>query len=173
MHGKSVSRHFKAILSPDTMGSSLRIFALCVPLLLACASASEAQSRDPDEPTAVFVRAWNAHDMKSFGEMLSDDADWVTVAGSRLRGRTAILGFLSKEHNGWAKGTSMSTNSVAVRALGTDAAAVHFNWEITGVKGRDGKPAAAARGTTLFVVLKQGTDWGVVAGQVALQKTTP
>lgn len=151
----------------------LRIVSISVLTLLAFALASGAQTRGPEELAAVFARAWNAHDMEPFGEVLSNDADWVTVAGLHLSGRTDILGFLDREQSGWAKNTSMSTDGVAVRALGHDAAAVHFNWEIVGVISRDGQAAGPARGTSLFVVLKQGTDWRVVAGQVALEKTTP
>lgn len=149
------------------------IISLCILMLLIFASASVAQTRSPEKLPVVFARAWNAHDMESFGEVLSNDADWVTVAGLHLSGRSDILGFLDKEQSGWAKNTSMSTDGVSVRALGHDAAAVHFNWEIVGVTSRDGQPAGPARGTSLFVVLKQGTDWQVVAGQVALQKSTP
>ena len=111
--------------------------------------------------------------MKAFGDVLSDDADWVTVAGARIKGRTEIQAFLDKEHNGWARTTSISTNGAAVRILGADAAAVHFNWEITGAIGRDGQPAAPSRGVSLFVVAKQATGWRVVAGQVAIERAMP
>lgn len=141
--------------------------------LLALASTGGAQRRSPDELVNVFARAWNAHDMKSFGEALSDDADWVTVAAARLKGRSEIQGFLDKEQSGWAKTTTMNTSSVAVRPLGTDAVTVHFNWEITGITSRDGQQAPPARGVSLFVVAKQASDWKVAAGQVALQRPTP
>ena len=56
---------------------------------------------------------------------------------------------------------------------GRFAAAVHFNWEITGAIGRDGQPSAPSRGVNLFVVAKQGTGWRVVAGQVAIERRMP
>ena len=154
------------------MEFTLRIASLSVLMVLGFASAAGAQTR-ADEVVDVFARAWNAHNMKAFGEVLSDDADWVTVAGVRLKGRTEIQAFLGKEHNGWARTTSMSTKGVAIRVLGPDAAAVHFNWEITGAIGRDGQPAAPSRGVNLFVVAKQATGWRVVAGQVAIERRMP
>jgi uncharacterized protein (TIGR02246 family) len=136
-------------------------------------SISGAQTRGPDEVVDMFARAWNTHNMKAFGDVLSDDADWATVAGARIKGRTEIQAFLDKEQNGWARTTSISTNGTAVRVLGAEAAAVHFNWEITGAIGRDGQPAAPARGVSLFVVAKQPAGWRVVAGQVSIQRATP
>jgi uncharacterized protein (TIGR02246 family) len=97
--------------------SALRIASLSVLILFGFASTAAAQTRGPDEVVDVFARAWNAHNMKAFGEVLSDDADWVTVAGVRLKGRTEIQAFLDKEHNGWARTTSMSTKGVAIRVL--------------------------------------------------------
>jgi hypothetical protein len=66
--------------------SILRI-AVSVLILLGFASTGGAQTRGPDEVVDMFARAWNAHNMKAFGDVLSDDADWVTVAGARLKGR--------------------------------------------------------------------------------------
>ena len=111
------------------MDSSLRLLSLS--LLLGFVSTAPAQTRGPDEVVDVFARAWNAHNMKAFGQVLSEDADWVTVAGARLKGRTEIQAFLDEEHNGWAKTTSMRTTGASTRGLGADVAAVHFNWEIT------------------------------------------
>ena len=155
------------------MNSIPRIVSLSVLLLIGFASTGGAQTRGPDEVVDIFARAWNTHDMKAFGDVLSDDADWVTVAGTRIKGRTEIQAFLDKEQNGWARTTSISTNGAAVRVLGTAAAAVHFNWEITGAIGHDGQPAAPSRGVNLFVVAKQAGGWRIVAGQVAIARVMP
>ena len=153
--------------------SFLRIVSFSVLLLFGFATTGGAQTRGPDEVVDVFARAWNTHEMKVFGDVLSDDADWVTVAGTRLRGRIEIQAFLDKEQSGWARTTSITISGAAVRPLGADAATVHFNWEITGAIGRDGQPAAPSRGVNLFVVAKHATGWRVVAGQVALARALP
>jgi uncharacterized protein (TIGR02246 family) len=155
------------------MASMMKSNLLGLSLLLALVSAAHAQTRSAGDVASLFAQAWNAHDMKTFAPTLADDADWVTVTGARYKGRADIQGYLDREQTGWAKTTSMNTSSVAVRELDANAAAVHFNWEITGIIGRDGQPAPPAKGTNLFVLSKQGSDWKVVAGQVALQRATP
>lgn len=151
------------------MTSILRIVSLGVPLLLGFVSTGGAQVRGPGEVVDLFARCWNTHDMKAFSDVLADDAEWVTVAAARIKGHSKIQAFLDGEHRGWARTTSMSTRGAAVRILG-DAAAVHFNWEITGALGRDGQPAAPVRGVNLFVLAKQATGWRVVAAQVATER---
>lgn len=137
-------------------------------MLLGFVSIAPAQTLGPDEVVDLFARAWNAHDMKAFCDVLAEDADWVTVAGTRLKGRTEIQAFLDKEHNGWARTTSMKTKGVATRVLGADAATVFFNWEITRAAGRDGQPSAPSQGVNLLVLAKQAAGWRVVAGQVGV-----
>src|SRR5687767_2481152 len=104
--------------------AALRIVALSVLMLLGLASNAGAQVRGPDEVVALFARSWNAHSMKAFCDVLAEDADWVTVAGTRLKGRLEIQAFLDKEHSGWARTTSMRTADVAVHLLGVDAAVI-------------------------------------------------
>ena len=85
------------------MTSFLRLLALSALMLSAFVSIAAAQARAPAEVVDVFVRAWNAHDMQAFGAVVAQDADWVTVAGARLKGRAAIQGFLNEEHQGGRK----------------------------------------------------------------------
>jgi uncharacterized protein (TIGR02246 family) len=157
------------IRSPANEVTALQVVALSMLMLLGLASTAAAQVRGPDEVVELFARSWNAHSMKAFCDVLAEDADWVTVAGTRLKGRSEVQAFLDKEHNGWARTTSMKTSDVAVRVLGVDAAVVYFNWEITRAVGGDGQPSAPSRGVNLFVVAKQGSGWKVLAGQVGVE----
>jgi uncharacterized protein (TIGR02246 family) len=158
---------------PANKVSALRIVALSMLMLLGLVATAGAQVRGPDEVVELFARSWNAHGMKAFCDVLAEDADWVTVAGTRLKGRSEVQAFLDKEHSGWARTTSMSTSDVAVRVLGADAAVVYFSWEITRAVGRDGQPPApASRGVNLFVVAKQDSGWRVVAGQVGVESSS-
>jgi ketosteroid isomerase-like protein len=40
--------------------------------------------------TAEWAAAWNAHDMSRMAQLLTEDADWVTVAGTHLEGRAQV-----------------------------------------------------------------------------------
>jgi uncharacterized protein (TIGR02246 family) len=149
--------------------TALQIVALSMLMLPGFASTAVAQVRVPDGVVDLFARSWNAHSMKAFCDVLAEDADWVTVAGTRLKGRSEVQAFLDKEHSGWARTTSMRATDVAMRSLGVDAAVVSFNWEITRPVGRDGQPSAPSRGVNLFVVARQGSGWKVVSGQVGVE----
>jgi uncharacterized protein (TIGR02246 family) len=155
--------------SPADKVAALQIVALSVLMLLGLASMARAEVRGPDEVVELFARSWNAHSMKVFCDALSEDADWVTVAGTRLKGRSEVQAFLDKEHSGWARTTSMRTTDVSIRVLGVDAAVIYFNWEITRAVGGDGQASAPSRGVNLFVVGKQDSGWRVVAGQVGIE----
>jgi hypothetical protein len=67
--------------------AALPIIALSVLMLLGLASTAGSQVRGPGEVVDLFARSWDAHSMKTFCDVLADDADWVTVAGTRLKGR--------------------------------------------------------------------------------------
>jgi hypothetical protein len=45
----------------------------------------------------AFVNAWNTHDVRAFGRLYAEDADWVTVGGERHKGRVAVEGVLAKD----------------------------------------------------------------------------
>jgi|SRR5688500_4881360 ketosteroid isomerase-like protein len=60
----------------------------------------------------AFVDAWNTHDVRAFGRLYADDADWVTVGGDRHKG-VAIEGALAKEHASWARTTTLRASDVS------------------------------------------------------------
>ena len=91
-------------------------------------STAATQSSDPQALVQGFAAAWNAHDARAFEKLFSDDADWVTAAGSRTKGRTAIRDYLAQEHQTWARTTTMTASIVVVRFLTADAADVLFDW---------------------------------------------
>lgn len=62
----------------------------------------------------AFVDAWNTHDVRAFGRLYADDADWVTVGGERHKGRVAIEGALAKEHASWARTTALRAAEVSI-----------------------------------------------------------
>jgi uncharacterized protein (TIGR02246 family) len=119
----------------------------------------------PEALVDVFVRAWNAHDMGDFGKVIADDADWVTVNGTRYQGRAAIQGALEREHTTWAATTTIRTAQVKVRASGPDTSVILFDWEITGAVDREGKAAGPSQGTNLLVTARRPQGWAVVTGQ--------
>lgn len=128
---------------------------------------TQAQPAGPETVVDAFVRAWNSHDAKAFGDVFSEDAHWVTASGVRVKGRGEIRSFLGKEHLTWARTTTMKAADVEVKSIGPDLAVVLFRWDIGGAADADGKAVGTFRGSTLFVAASQANRWTVVTGQVA------
>jgi uncharacterized protein (TIGR02246 family) len=111
----------------------------------------------------AFVDAWNTHDVRAFGRLYADDADWVTVGGDRHKG-VAIEGALAKEHASWARTTTLRASDVAVRAIDSENAIVMCKWEITRPEESAVKPL---RGSTLLVAARRDGRWIITVGQAA------
>lgn len=113
----------------------------------------------------AFVRAWNTHDARAFGRLFAEDGDWVTVAGATHKGRPAIEGVLKKEHESWARMTTLRAMDIVVREINADHAIVMFKWEITRANEPDATPM---RGNSLLVAAKEHGGWIIIAGQAAV-----
>jgi uncharacterized protein (TIGR02246 family) len=146
-----------------------RVLALGVLSLVWLPVGGRAQALGPEALVDGFGRAWNTHDMNGFAGLFTDDADWVTVGGVRVKGRAAIQAVLEKEHATWAKTTTFTALTTEVRFLCADVALIHVNWEITGAIDREGKLAGPSRGINVIVAAKQPDGWRVIAGQVNRQ----
>jgi len=112
-----------------------------------------------------FVRSFNAHDAKGFGLLFTDDADWVSVAGIRVKGRTNIQ---AEHHEAFTTFFSSATLALLdrdVRMVKPDVAVIHFNWELTGQPDKEGKLRPPRRGIITIVATKHESTWKISAGQ--------
>jgi uncharacterized protein (TIGR02246 family) len=133
------------------------------------AARSTAAQKDASDAVGLvsgFVNAWNNHDVKAFGRLFADDADWVMAAGVRMRGRAAIEAALEREHTTWARTTIIAASEPLVRRWSADSAVVLFNWEIREA-AVDHTEAPPSRGNTMIVARKDSDEWRIVSGQVA------
>jgi uncharacterized protein (TIGR02246 family) len=137
--------------------------------LLACAVAPRVMAALPASgPHAVvdaFIRAWNAHDMKALGELFTEDADYVTAEGKWWKGRTWIQSQLERAHAAKLKTTMMVETNTTVRTVRPDVAVMHFEWEVSGELGADGKPLITRHGILHIVAVKQSGGWRIVSAQ--------
>jgi uncharacterized protein (TIGR02246 family) len=141
----------------------MRITPLIAFVLWAAATAAQPRST-AGALAEAFAHAWNTHDARAFGALYAIDADWVTVAGIRHKGRAAIEAALGKEHASWARVSTLRATDVVVRDVDPDHAVVMFAWEITGA---DRGGTGILRGNTLIVATKRRGNWSIIAGQVA------
>jgi uncharacterized protein (TIGR02246 family) len=113
----------------------------------------------------AFVDDWNRHDMKSFGSLFVDDAQFVNVIGLWWHGRAEI----QKEHEA-LHATRMRTSHLVARdtlvhLLGPDVAVVLMRWQLTGDTGIDGVTLPMRRGVMSLVTLRVGGSWRIASAQ--------
>src|ERR1700730_10453989 len=106
----------------------LRCVLLCV---LICISSCIAVGQDSADLKAIkgifteFSASWNQLGMPGFGDLFTEDADFVVITGKWLKGRREIVSYhkdlLGKTYNG----SHLFMDSVTVRFLQPNVAIVH------------------------------------------------
>ncbi len=144
--------------------SSLKALAFVVPFLCLC-STGFCQSSSPQGVADLFVKAWNAHDMKGFERLFTHDAIWVPVAEAMDKGRAGIVKDLSEAHKTWARTTQMKRDSVTVLRVTRDIATLFFHAHFV----VDGKVAQGIDRAMIMVVKKNSGKWFLTAGQLTKQ----
>jgi uncharacterized protein (TIGR02246 family) len=114
---------------------------------------------------AAFVDDWNRHDMKSFGSLFAEDAQFVNVIGLWWHSRAEI----QKEHEA-LHATRMRTSHVVasetlVHLLGPDAAVLLMRWQLTGDTGIDGVTLPVRQGVMSLVTVRAGGNWRIASAQ--------
>jgi hypothetical protein len=83
----------------------------------AAAPASELSAEDANRALATaFESAWNAHDMKAFGRLLTEDVVWINVGAGRGTGRE-FSWVTMKQGAEWKIRSSHNTNRSIVRLM--------------------------------------------------------
>ena len=88
--------------------------------------------QSPEAALAAYVAAWNAHDMKAFANLFSEDADYVNAYGEWWRGREALQAKNTEAHDSYYTRTRMRTEAPVVRALEDDLVLVQARWVLHG-----------------------------------------
>jgi uncharacterized protein (TIGR02246 family) len=114
---------------------------------------------------AGFVDDWNSHDMKSFGELFAENADFVNVIGLWWRGRAEIQKAHEAIHATRMKNSHLVATETAVRVLRPGVAVIHVRWELTGDTGIDGVTLPPRLGILSLVTVKTGSKWLIASAQ--------
>jgi len=107
----------------------------------------------------TFERCWNNHNMDSMGTMLTDDVDFINVAGTWFKGKTATVNDHKDSHSMMFKNSIFSIDSVNIRYVKSDLAIVHVGWGIKGDLDPDGTPRNPRHGIFTWVAIKQKGRW--------------
>jgi uncharacterized protein (TIGR02246 family) len=114
---------------------------------------------------AGFVDDWNSHDMKSFAELFTEDADFVNVIGLWWRGRPEIQKAHEALHATRMRNSQLVATGTAVRVLRPGVAVIHVRWELTGDTGIDGVTLPPRQGILSLVTIRSGGKWLIASAQ--------
>jgi uncharacterized protein (TIGR02246 family) len=112
---------------------------------------------------ARWEDAWNRHDMSRLDELATDDADWVTVGGTRLRGRAQVQSVHEQLHAGALASTTWTNDSHSVAPVATGIALLHLDWTVRGERQPDGTPRPPRRGVFSWLLVDDGGRWRIRA----------
>jgi uncharacterized protein (TIGR02246 family) len=148
------------------MEAHRRISMLLVTIVLlagaATAFASEPSAEEANRAVAkAFESAWNAHDMKAFGRLLSEDVVWINVNAGRGAGRELVESNHARVHAGKFKDSVFTVTNVEVQSIKPDVALVYVSWGIRGDTDNDGTPRQPREGLFTWLTLKQGAEWKI------------
>jgi uncharacterized protein (TIGR02246 family) len=108
---------------------------------------------------ATFERCWNTHNIDSIGTILTDDVDFINVAGTWLRGKAATVYDHKDSHSMMFKNSVLNTDSVNIKYVKPDLAIIHFGWGLKGDLDPDGTPRKPRHGLFTWVVIRQQGKW--------------
>jgi uncharacterized protein (TIGR02246 family) len=150
------------------------IWAATVALISTVNTATAAEQPPPDRAAevaavqaiaAALVDDWNRHDMKSFGGLFAEDAQFVNVIGLWWHSRAEI----QKEHEALHATRMRMSHLVAtervVHLLGPDVAVLLQRWQLTGDTGIDGATLPMRQGVMSLVIVKQSGHWQIASAQ--------
>jgi uncharacterized protein (TIGR02246 family) len=111
------------------------------------------------ELAAGFAAAWNQHDMAALGRQFHDDAIFVSMAGSYMRGRAEIERQHGAVHAGPYRNSALHVEVEDARELAPDVIVAHVRAE-----ARDDRAPGEARKAILTLVIERRAGlWLIIA----------
>jgi uncharacterized protein (TIGR02246 family) len=140
---------------------------LAAPFIVRCAAHAQSQ----EDKAAVqnvphaFAAAWAKHDGQQLGKIMSENVDFVDVAGDWLRGRTDFALYHSRLLSGRFSDSTLTPLATSVRFLRPDLAVLHWSWKIEGDRNLDLTPRKPRFGLFTMIVEKTDGKWLVTVAQ--------
>ena len=112
----------------------------------------------------AFFASWNKHDFSDMKNYVSEDADFVNVAGMHWKGREDIQYAHNKTHEQIFKDKPLIKLSVVILFLTKDVAIAHVHMQLQGdLVTPDGSKKVAPDALATFVFLKKDEAWVITA----------
>ena len=139
----------------------------------ACAQGTDQDSDALQHLGRSWTDAWNRHDMSALGALVTEDVEWSTAAGNRLKGRKAFEEDHARRHAMELKEAAVTTTITPVRFLRPDLAVVHVVNRHTGIKRADAASTLSGRGILTWIVSKQDGQWRIAASHATFVPDSP
>ena len=112
-----------------------------------------------------YVTLWNKHDMSTFGNLFTDDAEWVNVVGMVWRGKAVIKKVHQVVHATNFKNRNMQLDNMTVRFIRPDVAVSIVRWTVDGFEAPDGRRFPKGPNVATLVLVKQDGRWLISSGE--------
>lgn len=147
------------------MRSSIRFGSLALAAILACALQAAAQTQTAGGDDALLrdnVRqleaGWNAKSGAAFAKPFAEDADYVVINGTQIKGREAIAQGHQRIFDTVYRDSTLTLSVRQVRMPRADVAVVHVNAHLK-------SGAQEADAVITLVMTKEGGAWKIAAFQ--------
>jgi uncharacterized protein (TIGR02246 family) len=135
--------------------------------LLVCLGAVYGASTNEEDEWTIrgmvdqAVGRLNRGDVSALDDFWDENADYVGVDGTLIKGRAQMQSFFRKMAE---SSTGHQIASVEqIRFITQDVATVDGSWTVTGVRGAEGKEHAPIRGRGFEVVQRRNGKWKFIA----------
>jgi uncharacterized protein (TIGR02246 family) len=154
-------------MNPKWIRSAAISLILAAPLIVRYVTHAQSQTDEAavrNIPQA-FAAAWNRHDGQQLANVISEDVDFVDVAGDWLRGRSDFALYHSRLLSVRFRDSTLTPLASSVRFLRPDLAVLHWSWRIDGDRNPDLTPRKPRLGVFTMIVEKTHGKWLVTAAQ--------
>lgn len=120
---------------------------------------------DPSDTQAIsdvletFAKGWNLHDIKVFGSIFAEDADFTNVKGVARQGRTAIEELHEPLFKTIWSSSILTITKTKTRFIKADVAAVDAWWILENLKTPDGHDQPSRNGLLSFIMTLHDSKW--------------
>jgi uncharacterized protein (TIGR02246 family) len=153
-----------------------RVVAVAAAVALAFTLASApVRAGDPavEKLAADWAAAFAKGDVKNLAALYTENAIRVTPEGGRVVGREAIGKEFAANFAGPWKGAAIKITVGELQPVSPDIAVGEGTYEVTGVKGPDGSPMPAIKGTYINTLVKKNGAWMLASNAAVLPAPPP
>jgi uncharacterized protein (TIGR02246 family) len=135
---------------------------------IAFSAASGQQAAEDEKAVRAIVlhwqEGWSKFDASALAGDYADDADWQNAFGVRLKGRAAILAFMTamyKRPN--VQGRRTTWDEPKIRFLRPDVAVAYRDYQTIGHKAIDGSEMPQRKTHSTWFLTKDGGRWRIAS----------